>query len=72
MIKELDEFMDTLREYDPKSVAECSGVSEQTIYNWLGGKVECPRLTTVLKVAPVIGMGINFHKILTSGRKAAA
>lgn len=52
-------FLDELRLYNLGEVAEAAGVAPATLYFWLEGRY-LPRMSTVLKVAPVIGMRVDF------------
>lgn len=61
------DLINTLNEYEPKSVAETSGVSLQTIYNWLNGSVRNPQLRTVFAIAKVLDIEITMiHKPVRS------
>jgi len=40
-------------------VAEASGVTAQTLYNWYGGQVHSPQLRTIVAVAAAIGLDVR-------------
>lgn len=51
-----------LARYDLASVADCSGITQQTLYNWLNGTVQSPQLRTLVAVAEVVGYTIALHQ----------
>ena len=51
-----------LEDYNPAWIEQESGVSNQTIYNWLAGKTKKPRLDTITKVARAVGYELVLQK----------
>lgn len=47
-------------------IAERAGVSPPTLYNWVNGVTISPRLSTLLKVVPEVGMELA---LLRKGRR---
>ena len=45
----LDELREVLSDYKPKVIAERTGLSAQTVYNFMNGSEENPSLDTVRK-----------------------
>ena len=54
---------DALSGYHVKSVAEIAGVHHSTVYNWLEGKTEHPRIDTIEKVAGAIGFEVDLKMV---------
>ena len=46
---DLDELREVLSDYKPKVIAERTGLSAQTVYNFMNGSEENPSLDTVRK-----------------------
>lgn len=57
------EIIDRLVAFDLKSVADSSGVSYTTLYNWLYRDVENPQLRTLYLVAESIGLKIELVQV---------
>lgn len=51
-------FLNQLKQYDPKSVANAAGLHNSTVYFWLNGKHK-PSYESITKVAPVIGLKLE-------------
>lgn len=57
------EVIGVLHKYDVQEVAEMADVHFTTLYSWLREDgVMCPRLTTLYKVLPVIGLELQVVK----------
>ncbi len=54
-------FLSELEQYNIMEVAEEAGVHYTTLYLWLRGKTKAPKLSTLLQVAPVIGLTLSFQ-----------
>ena len=52
-------FLDTLAQYDIPAVATAAGLNPSTLYHWLSGHTKEPRLSSIAKVAPLIGLEIS-------------
>lgn len=53
-----NEVKKVLEMYDIASVAEHAEVSDQTLYNWLNGRVKSPYIGTLVRVADVLEIDI--------------
>lgn len=56
------QLIDELQKYDLQSVADNSGVSVQTLNNWINMNVSAPQMRTFVPVANVIGFEIILRK----------
>lgn len=55
------QFLETLAQYNIQSVADESGVHFTTLHCWLRHQHQ-PRMATLVKVLPVIGLELVFEK----------
>jgi len=51
--------IEELTEWNFAWVAEASGVTEPTLYNWYNGRVQNPQLRTIVAVANAIGLEVR-------------
>ena len=62
-----NQLKDILAEYNLESVAYTAGVSLSTLYYWLDGHTQKPRLDTICKVAAAIGYELTLAKKKATG-----
>ena len=67
MKKQIQEVFEELKKdlegYDLLDVADIAEISDQTIYNWMSGITESPRLINIIKVANAIGYDVELRLI---------
>lgn len=59
LIKYLRDWLEA-RDWDPKKLADCSGISSPSIYNLLNGKTKHPKPETLQKIAAITGDSPEF------------
>lgn len=57
-----NDLVSDLQYYDPASVAEAAGISQQTIYNWVNRNVKFPSTKTFFRVAQAMGWELTWKK----------
>ena len=66
-----EQVKDELSGYNILWVAEHADVAPCTLYNWLSGKTQKPRLDTVIRTAKVIGFDVRLIRAASKLRKVA-
>ncbi len=62
LLEVFEDLKAILNGYNPAWIEQESGVTDQTIYNWLQNKTRKPRLDTITKVAKVVGYKLTLVK----------
>lgn len=60
--KIVDDLCLELEKYQLQSVEDISGVTQQTMNNWLSGRTKKPRIDTLARVARAIGFELYFKR----------
>lgn len=59
---EFERLCNVVRRHDLRTLAKSAGVAQSTLWYWVEGVTQAPRLTTLAKVAKAVGFRIKLVK----------